>query len=157
LRTSTIRTYLILTDVICLYREKCHRDWLRMRKTPLFGCICPQNQMKKRCDRIFSLINENPCISKYIYGGFMIFVVFVTTKNTNVTSHVYYFVDRVKHIGANLAIYYIGYTRLYSTRYEIYFGLQPYFESRNPSGQRKNIAHVLRKNGFRLFSICNKT
>ncbi|VVC33180.1 GDNF/GAS1 [Cinara cedri] len=43
--------------------EECHRDWLRLRKTPLFGCICPQNQFKKRCDRVFSLINDNPCIS----------------------------------------------------------------------------------------------
>uniref|UniRef100_A0A2S2NAC9 GDNF family receptor alpha-3 n=1 Tax=Schizaphis graminum TaxID=13262 RepID=A0A2S2NAC9_SCHGA len=43
--------------------EECHRDWLRLRKTPLFGCICTQNQVKKRCDRIFSMINENPCIS----------------------------------------------------------------------------------------------
>ncbi|XP_025421932.1 uncharacterized protein LOC112691756 [Sipha flava] len=43
--------------------EECHKYWLRLRKTPLFGCICPQNQVKKRCDRIFALINENPCIS----------------------------------------------------------------------------------------------
>lgn len=51
-----------------VHREECHRDWLRLRKTPLFGCICPQNQVKKRCDRLFALINENPCISKCTAG-----------------------------------------------------------------------------------------
>jgi len=108
------------TVVICLYREECHRDWLRMRKTPLFGCICPQNQMKRRCDRIFSLINENPCISKYIYGGFMIFVDFTREirldKKHECTSLVYYFVDRVKHIGASHAIHYY---RFHTTLFDL--------------------------------------
>ncbi|XP_050426715.1 uncharacterized protein LOC126837037 [Adelges cooleyi] len=43
--------------------EDCHKAWINLRKTPIFGCICPQNQMKKRCDRIFSLVNDNPCIN----------------------------------------------------------------------------------------------
>ncbi|XP_050527441.1 uncharacterized protein LOC126897695 [Daktulosphaira vitifoliae] len=42
--------------------EDCHQDWIRLRKTPIFGCICPQNHLKKRCDRIFSMVNENSCI-----------------------------------------------------------------------------------------------
>lgn len=30
----------------------------------MFGCICPNNHMKRRCDRIFSLVNHNPCVGK---------------------------------------------------------------------------------------------
>nr|CAI5852639.1 unnamed protein product [Callosobruchus analis] len=28
----------------------------------MFGCICPNNHMKKRCDRIFAMVNHNPCV-----------------------------------------------------------------------------------------------
>ncbi|KAG5308281.1 GFRA3 protein, partial [Acromyrmex insinuator] len=28
----------------------------------MFGCICPNNHMKRRCDKIFSTVNHNPCV-----------------------------------------------------------------------------------------------
>ncbi|XP_075217869.1 uncharacterized protein LOC142322676 [Lycorma delicatula] len=43
-------------------RDSCHEAWTNIRFSPMFGCICPNNHMKKRCDRIFSLVNHNPCI-----------------------------------------------------------------------------------------------
>ncbi|XP_051171130.1 uncharacterized protein LOC127287997 isoform X4 [Leptopilina boulardi] len=47
-------------------RDACHDAWTQLRKSPMFGCICPNNHMKRRCDRIFSVVNHNPCIVKYI-------------------------------------------------------------------------------------------
>ncbi|XP_057666846.1 uncharacterized protein LOC130900327 [Diorhabda carinulata] len=43
-------------------RDSCYQAWTNLRKSPMFGCICPNNQMKKRCDRIFSMVNHNPCV-----------------------------------------------------------------------------------------------
>ncbi|XP_074095255.1 glial cell line-derived neurotrophic family receptor-like [Cotesia typhae] len=43
-------------------REACHDAWTQLRLSPMFGCICPGNQAKKRCDKIFSTVNHNPCV-----------------------------------------------------------------------------------------------
>ncbi|XP_057323650.1 uncharacterized protein LOC130666554 isoform X2 [Microplitis mediator] len=43
-------------------REACHDAWTQLRLSPMFGCICPGNQIKKRCDKIFSAVNHNPCV-----------------------------------------------------------------------------------------------
>ncbi|XP_021922539.1 uncharacterized protein LOC110831160 isoform X2 [Zootermopsis nevadensis] len=43
-------------------RDLCHDAWNRLRLSPMFGCICPNNHMKRRCDRIFSIVNHNPCV-----------------------------------------------------------------------------------------------
>ncbi|XP_046822581.1 uncharacterized protein LOC124425770 isoform X5 [Vespa crabro] len=43
-------------------RDACHDSWTQLRLSPVFGCICPNNHIKKRCDRIFSLVNHNPCV-----------------------------------------------------------------------------------------------
>ncbi|XP_069692886.1 uncharacterized protein Gfrl isoform X1 [Periplaneta americana] len=43
-------------------RELCHEAWTKLRLSPMFGCICPNNHMKRRCDRIFSMVNHNPCV-----------------------------------------------------------------------------------------------
>ncbi|XP_057323651.1 uncharacterized protein LOC130666554 isoform X3 [Microplitis mediator] len=47
-------------------REACHDAWTQLRLSPMFGCICPGNQIKKRCDKIFSAVNHNPCVVKII-------------------------------------------------------------------------------------------
>ncbi|XP_043256907.1 uncharacterized protein LOC122399910 isoform X2 [Colletes gigas] len=47
-------------------RNACHDSWTQLRLSPMFGCICPNNQIKKRCDRIFSMVNHNPCVVKVI-------------------------------------------------------------------------------------------
>ncbi|XP_048510937.1 uncharacterized protein LOC105684340 isoform X1 [Athalia rosae] len=43
-------------------RDACHDAWTQLRLSPMFGCICPNNHMKRRCDRIFSMVNHNPCV-----------------------------------------------------------------------------------------------
>ncbi|XP_031368371.1 uncharacterized protein LOC102673215 isoform X3 [Apis dorsata] len=47
-------------------RSACHDSWTQLRLSPMFGCICPNNHMKRRCDRIFSTVNHNPCVVKVI-------------------------------------------------------------------------------------------
>ncbi|XP_033341283.1 glial cell line-derived neurotrophic family receptor-like isoform X3 [Megalopta genalis] len=47
-------------------RTACHDSWTQMRLSLMFGCICPVNHMKRRCDRIFSTVNHNPCVVKVI-------------------------------------------------------------------------------------------
>ncbi|XP_063929588.1 uncharacterized protein LOC135141921 isoform X3 [Zophobas morio] len=44
-------------------RDLCHKSWTNLRRSPMFGCICPNNHNKKRCDRIFSMVNHNPCVA----------------------------------------------------------------------------------------------
>ncbi|CAB3233186.1 unnamed protein product [Arctia plantaginis] len=46
-------------------REACREAWAGLRLSPLFGCICPNTHMKKRCDRIFAVVNHNPCVGEY--------------------------------------------------------------------------------------------
>ncbi|KAK9890348.1 hypothetical protein WA026_010443 [Henosepilachna vigintioctopunctata] len=46
-------------------RDSCHEAWSNLRRSPMFGCICPNNHMKKRCDRIFSMVNHNPCVDTF--------------------------------------------------------------------------------------------
>lgn len=46
-------------------RDLCHESWTNLRRSPMFSCICPNNNMKKRCDRIFSMVNHNPCVGKF--------------------------------------------------------------------------------------------
>uniref|UniRef100_A0A1Y1NG70 GDNF/GAS1 domain-containing protein n=2 Tax=Photinus pyralis TaxID=7054 RepID=A0A1Y1NG70_PHOPY len=45
-------------------RNLCHDSWANLRRSPMFGCICPNNNMKRRCDRIFSVVNHNPCVAQ---------------------------------------------------------------------------------------------
>ncbi|KAH0956446.1 hypothetical protein HN011_000519, partial [Eciton burchellii] len=45
--------------------DACHESWTQLRLSPMFGCICPINQsiqIKRRCDKIFSTVNHNPCV-----------------------------------------------------------------------------------------------
>ncbi|XP_070507904.1 uncharacterized protein [Chironomus tepperi] len=43
-------------------KEACHEAWTNLRLSPMFGCICPNNHMKRRCDKIFNVVNHNPCV-----------------------------------------------------------------------------------------------
>jgi hypothetical protein len=45
-------------------RDACHEAWTNLRLSPMFGCICPNNHMKRRCDKIFNVVNHNPCVGK---------------------------------------------------------------------------------------------
>ncbi|KAG7177961.1 putative GDNF/GAS1 domain-containing protein 1, partial [Homarus americanus] len=48
-------------------REDCMKSWLQLRETPLLGCICPDDHDKK-CSRLYSLVNENPCVGESYPG-----------------------------------------------------------------------------------------
>ncbi|TMW46910.1 hypothetical protein DOY81_008008 [Sarcophaga bullata] len=50
-------------------RDACHDSWTNLRLSPMFGCICPNNHMKKRCDRIFNIVNHNPCVGKFLLSN----------------------------------------------------------------------------------------
>lgn len=50
------------------FREACHESWTQLRLSPLFGCICPNNHMKRRCDKIFLTVNHNPCVGESNYN-----------------------------------------------------------------------------------------
>nr|XP_018912186.1 PREDICTED: uncharacterized protein LOC109040652 isoform X1 [Bemisia tabaci] len=45
-------------------RSSCQVAWREIHFSPMFGCICPPIPLKRKCDRIFSLVNQNPCIVK---------------------------------------------------------------------------------------------
>ncbi|XP_032664801.1 uncharacterized protein LOC116841223 isoform X3 [Odontomachus brunneus] len=47
-------------------RDACHESWTQLRLSPMFGCICPNNSNRRRCDKIFSAVNHNPCVVKVI-------------------------------------------------------------------------------------------
>lgn len=51
-------------NFLLLYRDACHEAWTNLRLSPMFGCICPNNHMKRRCDKIFNVVNHNPCVGK---------------------------------------------------------------------------------------------
>nr|XP_053634246.1 LOW QUALITY PROTEIN: uncharacterized protein LOC128689793 [Cherax quadricarinatus] len=48
-------------------REDCLKVWLQLRETPLLGCICPDG-LDKKCSRLYSLVNENPCVGESYPG-----------------------------------------------------------------------------------------
>ncbi|XP_072750789.1 uncharacterized protein Gfrl isoform X4 [Anoplolepis gracilipes] len=47
-------------------RDACQESWTQLRLSPMFGCICPNNHIKRRCDKIFVMVNHNPCVVKVI-------------------------------------------------------------------------------------------
>jgi len=42
--------------------QRCQSAWSQLRLSPMFGCICPGNSGKEKCDRVFKAVNGNPCI-----------------------------------------------------------------------------------------------
>uniref|UniRef100_A0A182VAH1 GDNF/GAS1 domain-containing protein n=1 Tax=Anopheles merus TaxID=30066 RepID=A0A182VAH1_ANOME len=49
-------------------RDLCYEAWTNLRLSPMFGCICPNNHMKRRCDKIFSVVNHNPCVVVFFFN-----------------------------------------------------------------------------------------
>lgn len=54
-----------------IHRDACHEAWTNLRFSPIFGCICPNNHMKRRCDKIFNVVNHNPCVGKKQFLTFL--------------------------------------------------------------------------------------
>lgn len=54
----------VLVIAVRTHRNLCYEAWAKLRLSPMFGCICPNNHIKRRCDRIFSMVNHNPCVGK---------------------------------------------------------------------------------------------
>ncbi|XP_055322734.1 uncharacterized protein LOC129578351 isoform X1 [Sitodiplosis mosellana] len=62
---ESFKIYCKVRDNKCRMEDKnlCYEAWSKMRLSPMFGCICPNNHIKRRCDRIFSMVNHNPCVA----------------------------------------------------------------------------------------------
>jgi hypothetical protein len=61
---------LMKASLFCIHRDACHEAWTNLRLSPMFGCICPNNHMKRRCDKIFNVVNHNPCVGKEFISTF---------------------------------------------------------------------------------------
>ncbi|XP_031633145.1 uncharacterized protein LOC116346953 isoform X4 [Contarinia nasturtii] len=63
---ESFKTHCKVRDNKCRMEDKnlCYEAWSKLRLSPMFGCICPNNHIKRRCDRIFSMVNHNPCVVK---------------------------------------------------------------------------------------------
>lgn len=58
----------------------------------MFGCICPNNHMKRRCDKIFNVVNHNPCVGKEFEPQKRFFVVvFLTSLISRFLFHFFLF------------------------------------------------------------------
>lgn len=69
-------------------RDACHESWTQLRLSPMFGCICPNNHMKRRCDKIFLLVNHNPCVGESNYNTR--FVKLSVLLSIHVCSYIYF-------------------------------------------------------------------
>lgn len=53
--------------------RSCQSAWANLRLSPLFGCICPKTKKSAKqgaiCDKVFNIVNGNPCIGKEINIG----------------------------------------------------------------------------------------
>uniref|UniRef100_T1JNB5 GDNF/GAS1 domain-containing protein n=1 Tax=Strigamia maritima TaxID=126957 RepID=T1JNB5_STRMM len=43
-------------------RGKCHRAWTKVQLTPVYGCLCHEDAELEKCAKIYSLVNNNPCV-----------------------------------------------------------------------------------------------
>ncbi|KAK8744146.1 hypothetical protein OTU49_001022, partial [Cherax quadricarinatus] len=42
--------------------NKCLSSWTKLKMSPMFGCICPMDRQKRKCERIFRRVHNNPCV-----------------------------------------------------------------------------------------------
>ena len=54
----------------------------------MFGCICPGNSGKEKCDRVFKAVNGNPCIGKLLIM-YIIYLILNVKKDKNSTYYKY--------------------------------------------------------------------
>ncbi|KAK8744148.1 hypothetical protein OTU49_001022, partial [Cherax quadricarinatus] len=46
--------------------NKCLSSWTKLKMSPMFGCICPMDRQKRKCERIFRRVHNNPCVVNVI-------------------------------------------------------------------------------------------
>nr|XP_045582939.1 uncharacterized protein LOC123745882 isoform X2 [Procambarus clarkii] len=46
--------------------NKCLSSWSKLKMSPMFGCICPTDRQKRKCERIFRRVHNNPCVVNVI-------------------------------------------------------------------------------------------
>lgn len=57
----------------------------------MFGCICPNNSNRRRCDKIFTMVNHNPCVGESSYDArFVKFCLSFSILSLFVCSYVYF-------------------------------------------------------------------
>ncbi|XP_071514915.1 uncharacterized protein [Panulirus ornatus] len=44
--------------------NKCLSSWTKLKMSPMFGCICPMDRQKRKCERIFRRVHNNPCVGQ---------------------------------------------------------------------------------------------
>lgn len=42
--------------------NKCLNSWTKLKASPMFGCICPTDQQKRKCQQIYRIVHDNPCV-----------------------------------------------------------------------------------------------
>ncbi|KAK8744147.1 hypothetical protein OTU49_001022, partial [Cherax quadricarinatus] len=45
--------------------NKCLSSWTKLKMSPMFGCICPMDRQKRKCERIFRRVHNNPCVDTF--------------------------------------------------------------------------------------------
>ena len=71
------------------YRQRCQSAWSQLRLSPMFGCICPGNSGKEKCDRVFKAVNGNPCIGKLLIM-YISYLILNMKKTSAYNKHCYY-------------------------------------------------------------------
>ncbi|XP_018017197.1 uncharacterized protein LOC108673827 [Hyalella azteca] len=44
--------------------QQCLAAWIKLKMSPMFGCICPNDNQKQECTRIFEVVHQNPCVDE---------------------------------------------------------------------------------------------
>ncbi|KAF2361816.1 GDNF/GAS1, partial [Trinorchestia longiramus] len=44
--------------------HQCLAAWIKLKMSPMFGCICPNDNQKQECSQIFDMVHQNPCVDE---------------------------------------------------------------------------------------------
>ncbi|XP_042856624.1 uncharacterized protein LOC122243055 isoform X3 [Penaeus japonicus] len=45
--------------------NKCLNSWTKLKASPMFGCICPTDHQKRKCQQIYRIVHDNPCVDTF--------------------------------------------------------------------------------------------
>ncbi|XP_064121270.1 uncharacterized protein LOC135225755 isoform X4 [Macrobrachium nipponense] len=49
--------------------NECLSSWNKLKQSPMFGCVCPVDHQKRKCQRIFRIVHNNPCVGETSSSG----------------------------------------------------------------------------------------
>jgi trimethyllysine dioxygenase len=78
--------------------QRCQSAWSQLRLSPMFGCICPGNSGKEKCDRVFKAVNGNPCIGKLLIM-YIIYLISNMKKAVHIISTAIMYCLRLTYFG----------------------------------------------------------